>query len=586
MRKILTHFDYFGVELHFLYDSSYKYHSSTGGIVFILFFILSITYIACNISSLLNRQSMSLIFYDKKIEVTDEIDLENFTSRFAYGFTCDGYSNRTYIESLFTISTNHITMNSTKGNRVKTKNLLSTEKCTKAHFYSEFNSTFETNGFEKVYCPNETNYKINGIYQDPIFRYFELTISMKNDSNASEIKNIFQNYECRLAIHYVETTINVYDYKDPIKRHIETQFMTLKFNKLNKMNIFYKLQLFDSYENYLFDKYSRQYFAGFAFVEQYETDKGYDRFEKRPNDYSLFGKIYMRASNERTIIQRKYMKLTEFAANMSSILSQILLFLYVILRMINRFYAHQSIIQKIFQYRKGNSGFKKNLMLLKLKEEFIVKKNNYLNKASPKENQSSSIFPNNDFDNTRKNTLEDIKNNSNIYKSKATSNLNLRSRLTIRNSSHLKQFVRTKSNVNFKLHEVVITVLFPCINYKKIQIKKLLFNQGFAKLSYQLDILTFLKKMQQIDLLNYILLEPKQSKMIHFLSKPSLSLNNTKDLFDFLQLKHNVDVSDKEIEEFYNYLQFLNNKNNKNLIEKRLFNLAVIQLNNLLFKQN
>lgn len=121
LKRILKKFDYFGIELHFMYDTKEQYYSSTGGFIFLLFSVVSITYIACNVESFINRKNMTLIFYDKKIEQTDEINLANFTTQFGFGFTCDGHPNRTYVESLFSIAANYVSMNSTNGTRIKTK---------------------------------------------------------------------------------------------------------------------------------------------------------------------------------------------------------------------------------------------------------------------------------------------------------------------------------------------------------------------------------------------------------------------------------------------------------------------------------
>lgn len=82
LKRILKKFDYFGIELHFMYDTKEQYYSSTGGFIFLLFSVVSITYIACNVESFINRKNMTLIFYDKKIEQTDEINLANFTTQF------------------------------------------------------------------------------------------------------------------------------------------------------------------------------------------------------------------------------------------------------------------------------------------------------------------------------------------------------------------------------------------------------------------------------------------------------------------------------------------------------------------------
>ena len=115
----------------------------------------------------------------------------------------------------------------------------------------------------------------------------------------------------------------------------------------------------------MLDKYSNKYHIGLSSTEVYEDDKGYDRFEKKPDNYKVFAKMYLRAALERTIIQRKYMKITEFAANMSSILSAILLILFVVIRYFNMFFAEQSIIKRIFQFKDFYKNSKNEIVLIK-----------------------------------------------------------------------------------------------------------------------------------------------------------------------------------------------------------------------------
>ena len=571
MQHSFKKFDYFGVELNFLYDSKTQYYSSTGGIIFILFFLVSITYILCNIEPFIHRKNMTLIFYDKKIEQTDEIDLENFTSRFAFGFTCDGHPNRTYVESLFKISVNHVTMNSTEGKRVKTKKTLEYANCEKKDFYNEFNSSYETNGFEKVYCPNESNLIMSGIYQDPIFRYYEIGININDDNDHVIVDDILHNYECRLAIHHVDTTVNVYDYHDPVKRFISTEFITLKSNLLTKMNIYFKMQSFDSYENLLFDTYHAKYYIGFSSFEQYDGDKGYDRFITKPIDYNIFGKIYIRSALERTLIQRKYMKLTEFAANMSSILSEILLILFASVRYINRFYSQQSIITSLFHFKNEinmTKGKSKTNIANQLKDK-INNNNNYSSKYdnSPVHLGTDNIITidktiNFSTSGLFKKTVSPSHSSELLYKIRQTSTVN-----NYKKMNH-------HSQVQFHIFEIILFLFFPCCSTKSFNIRKALYEKGLKKLSFQLDVLTYLKKMFQLELMSYALLDYNMNQMIHCLSKPSISLNDTKDIFDYLTLQYATDISKKEKEEVDKYVIYLNEKTNKTFIEKKLLEIA------------
>ena len=89
--------------------------------------------------------------------------------------------------------------------------------------------------------------------------------------------------------------------------------------------------------------------------------------------------------------------------------------------------------------------------------------------------------------------------------------------------------------------------------------------------------------MQQLDLLCYILLNPKELNMINFISKPSISLVNEIDLYQKILLKYNANISQKEINEFVDFVKILINKNKKTKVENNLLNLATAQLNNFIF---
>src|SRR5574344_128877 len=101
------------------------------------------------------------------------------------------------------------------------------------------------------------------------------------------------------------------------------------------MNLFYGITHFKAYENYFFDLAKEKLYVSFASSEQYEDDKGYDRFEKQISDYKTFGKIYLRAALESFHKERTYMKITEFAANMSCLLYLVLILLSGVVRIVN-----------------------------------------------------------------------------------------------------------------------------------------------------------------------------------------------------------------------------------------------------------
>ena len=112
--------------------------------------------------------------------------------------------------------------------------------------------------------------------------------------------------------------------------------------------------------------------------------------------------------------------------------------------------------------------------------------------------------------------------------------------------------------------------------------KNILLKKARKKLYFQLDILTYLKNMQLLELLNFILLDPKENIILKVLSKPSISLVNRIDIYDQLYLRHNVDLNEWEMKQFYGAMKLIHDKKNRTPIEDRLFKIASVELQNLI----
>ena len=107
-----------------------------------------------------------------------------------------------------------------------------------------------------------------------------------------------------------------------------------------------------------------------------------------------------------------------------------------------------------------------------------------------------------------------------------------------------------------------------------------LFLLGQKKLFFQLDILNYLEKIQQIELCNYILLNPKDNKMIRFLAKPTINLKNSKDIYE--EIFYDKKNINNDLDEIYKYYQNLKKKKLKTQLENRLYKLAKKQMDNML----
>ena len=89
-KRFFKSFDYFGVQFNFHYKSREKYHSATGGVIFLGFVVLTLTYVSINIVSFIKRKNFSIIYYTTRLSETDEISFLNYSTNYAFGISCGG----------------------------------------------------------------------------------------------------------------------------------------------------------------------------------------------------------------------------------------------------------------------------------------------------------------------------------------------------------------------------------------------------------------------------------------------------------------------------------------------------------------
>ena len=83
--------------------------------------------------------------------------------------------------------------------------------------------------------------------------------------------------------------------------------------------------------------------------------KGDNRYKIKGPEYDHYAKIYVRVGSIRSIIERRYQKLTDLFANISSPLSCLLIALYFIMTYLNNIFVVNSVIKTI--YRTGQKDF-------------------------------------------------------------------------------------------------------------------------------------------------------------------------------------------------------------------------------------
>ena len=568
LKEFFKKFDYFGVQFYFNYKSKEKFHSATGGIVFIIFLIIAIVYAIISMMPLVKREKMSIIYYTMQIPDTDQINFLREKSTFAIGITsCSMLKDNDEFWDVFQLSINHVNFAKENGVSKKTRTAITYGYCDENDFNGEFNSSFSDIGLDKYFCPKDRNMTIQGIYSDPIFNYIEVVLTSKTNTteNFERIKEILSD-ECNINLYMMNIAFDLSNFTTPVSKFIDTQFITLKYTDFMKMNSYYKLQKFDSYQNFLFDTHNTKYYIGGGVYETYSVFKGEDRLLTQTEDFNNFAKIYIRAGQQRNIIERRYMKLTDFAADVSSILSTLLLVLFVVLTFINKFFAYESVMRKIFKF--SNPSHSKHDQAVKGSlNKIISKKDLFSDRGDDKTRHEKTLY-----------------NTQITEKTEGMSPLRLseswkQKKIIESEVTEIKKKKKSKEkslNFHFNFIEIVIVSIFPKFAWEELREKNTLLRKAHEKLFFQSDILNYMKHMQLLDLLNYSILEPNENTILQFLSKPSISLAQRKDIYDKI---HKVnDIDSKEIDDLYTSIKTLSSKRDKTPMQKRLFKLTKIEM--------
>ena len=349
LRKI----DIFGVPFNFKYKTNDKYSTPLGGFILLIFISLSLAFGVYYMLPFLNRKNVSIIYYTMNIPKTEQIRMKDSQAIFTFGLDCDDFTDLKATD-IFKLQTRYVIyLKDKEGNYDKNKTLLSSHNCTYNDFYNQYNDSFDYLGLKKYQCLDDYNQKIEGIFSDQVFSYYEFSLSAKNSTD--KIEEYLRLNDCKLQMYFVDITIDLSNYKDPIDTFINAQFIQLDPTLFIKRNVYFMNQyLYDDDEIIaVFDEEQKpkQTKTLFSRYEEYALYLGLNREITKPLNTFNYAKIYLRADTKKTEIKRTYQKLTEFFADASSLLVFLYDFLVIIFSFINNFYAEQAIIKKLFFFK-------------------------------------------------------------------------------------------------------------------------------------------------------------------------------------------------------------------------------------------
>lgn len=370
--KLIKNMDYFGVNLNFKFNKQEKYKYVFGGLIFIIYFAISLSYSILIFDNFIKRKTMNLVFNEGYRESAPEINFANYSVEFALGLTTGDASKFKLLYKYLDIAFTSTTMVKVNGTIFKAKTQIPFVPCQAHMFFNLVNSSYEALGIDNYFCPDINNVNVRGLFTEDKFAYFEFATSVKKEffNNTEEVRKLLIENEIKANFFYLDTSVSVDNFDNPIQRYLNNKFITLDFGFYKKLNLDFMHFKWISDSNILFQENQSFDYIVLDSFQEYFSDLGQNRFEKSVRDFQFLSKIYVRSSTRTRFVKRMYTKITEYLAQVSSILSSTLLILYVVVSYLNLFKAQQSIMKKIMKF-KENINLKNRESILYLKSKFM-----------------------------------------------------------------------------------------------------------------------------------------------------------------------------------------------------------------------
>ena len=632
IKKFLKKLDLFGVNLNFKYQANDTYTTSLGGLFILLFGGVALGFGVYYFIPFIKRKNLNIIYYTMNIPSTEQIRFKESKAAFTIGFQCDE-KNGINAEDLFNLESRFVIYTKDiHGKSNKKKETLTWHYCKYEDFYNNHNDSIDYLNLNTYQCLDDYDRTVEGIFSDQIFSYYEFAVTnkYKTEENYHKITDYLSENDCKLNIYYTDITIDLTNYKEPIKPFLDSIFIQLNPTLDIKRNVFFMNQyLFD--DDFMFavfsgDEKPKQIETLFSRYEEYALYMG---LGYNPNNLE-YAKVFIRADTKKTTIKRTYQKLTEFYADASSLLIALYEVLIIIFTYLNNFYAEQSVTKKLFFFKEiGLKPFSttknysklleinsligtddmKNLETInidfnidkkiktathaKIKKRIFFQRSKSITSSSNKELDekiNAEKFINDNVRNKIKLLTIDNFDNFNKYDviNKRSQCLNSVSKLEsyqIKSRRKLSLIESDSDNTktqtlkinqppiqySFNVFEIfLITFCSKCVK-GKLKLKNELNNKANDYLYSKLDIHVYLRNMYLFDIINQTIINGNKKNIINLLSRPLISINKKE--------KKEEEIFYKEYEEnncdkFYEGIKELAKKQNKQKKEEKLLKLA------------
>ena len=622
IKKVIKECDFFGTFITFRINDEIQYKSITGGIISILFFISSVLYIIYVGYPFIKRENIDFIFSNKIMETQPYINLTSTNFNLGFGIQYQDEATTAIFDYIKYFNYSLILKEWIGLNTIKIFPF-GLKQCNKSDFFNLVNESFERNNVGGMLCPilNESvNYTLDGLYTDHYYKFFEIDIKLTEYgmNHLNELNHLMEKRRIEMAVYFIEHAINYQNRHKPLPIYINYLTREFDLNFVKTIQILISTIEFTNDENLFFKNEKTIINAAFDKIDE---SFYYIPSRKELND-NIIGKFIIKTSSKTLILNRSYQKFPSFIADLAGILEELLLFILFIINVVERQVIENKLIHKMLKMKGSKnhdveyflSIFKKNInnhnnilnlinktttgkMLTDRKNIMIIldseklyfgktpknkdsvgntKIQNVNSKGIYNNNSSLEINPNqikyNNYVNSQSSfrTPTNIKNR--LYmnnKEKVLSKFSLRGipteeiKIIDNIQSSINQSINKSNNqsdMNIINEYNINNLTYILMKKDKEKIRKA--ETDFPSINYVSSIFTYICFWTS----KYCLFDKEESFLLNFLSYPSFRtcsniINETNKEFESEQIPYQK-LQKKEIDEVFNYYNYIKNKEN------------------------
>jgi hypothetical protein len=579
IKKFIKGLDHFAVTFQFRVHKDEKYGSVTGGLWFIIFIFIAIGYSIIRFFDFISLSDNKIQFIEKATNPGPELNFKENNFSYAVRLTFDNDSSlaNTTISDLFIIEHSYTlkkdgkTINKITGNP---------RPCSNKDFFnkSEEYPIFQRTNIEDFNCFDlYDNFTLKGIYTDKEMSYSEVLISINPIyfANYTYVEEIFNENQFKFTIYYIDTFNDVSNVTQSVFYKVDAIYSYLDLNYYKRYNMDFQKFNFSEDKNLFYNDYKEQTYM--KIFEKLEILSPISNREKsKLADNTKLNKFIIRAINDSKIVKLSYVKIPDFLAGLSGLLVNMLLVLTILITTLNRFEAKQSIMNKIMKYKdtvKENNQSTLDYLNNKFKDlnqfytgsqtQIHAINNEEKDKGNTKE-KDANFIQNLNIINIEKNenlnekefekdvTLQFNKIENNTGREESFLDKSIERKYSKGSKNSNKKF-NSERSLNLNPFSIKISDIF-CFIFccKSIKKKQKIFVNAEKKFNHNIDLVTFMKKMQEIEILKYLLLDRDTLRLMNFIAKPCISLTNKK-------------IEDEEYQEFFDISDSNTKMSNENI---------------------